>query len=63
MAPRMKLWVLRGYIGSPVGRWWSAAAYGVVGSAAPAGTAKCASATRIAVKPCACGAPLRGYGA
>jgi hypothetical protein len=32
-------------------------------SDAPDGTAKYASATRIAVKPCAYGAPLRGYGA
>jgi hypothetical protein len=30
---------------------------------APGGTPNCASATRIAVKPCAFGAPLRGCGA
>ena len=33
------------------------------GSASPDGTANCASARRIAVKPCACGAPLCGFGA
>ena len=33
------------------------------GSASPDGTADCASARRIAVKPCACGAPLCGFGA
>jgi hypothetical protein len=36
---------------------------GWVIAALPVGTAKCASATPIAVKPCAFGAPLRGCGA
>jgi hypothetical protein len=35
----------------------------LLGSGSPDGTTKYASATRIAVKPCACGAPLRGCGA
>jgi hypothetical protein len=48
LVPRRKLWVVQGAL---------------IGSAAPDGRAKCASATRIAVKPSACGAPLRGCGA
>jgi len=35
----------------------------VVASGSPVGTANYVSATRIAVKPCTFGAPLRGYGA
>jgi hypothetical protein len=45
--PRRKLWVIQGML---------------VGSASPDGTVNCAMATRIAVKSCACGAPLRGCG-
>ena len=33
------------------------------GSGALSGMGDCASAERIAVKPCAFGAPLRGFGA
>jgi hypothetical protein len=32
-------------------------------SGSPDGTTDCVSATRIAVKPCTFGAPLRGFGA
>jgi hypothetical protein len=46
--PRRKLWVIQGML---------------VGSASPDGRVNCASAKRIAVKPCAFGAPLRGCGA
>ena len=35
----------------------------LVGGASPDGTANFTSAMRIAVKPCAFGAPLRGCGA
>jgi hypothetical protein len=35
----------------------------LVGSGSPDGTTEYASATRIAVKPCTFGAPLRGCGA
>src|SRR5208283_1147915 len=60
---RLKLWVIRvGYI-APLAWWRGAPAWGLVGSAAPDGTAKCGPATRIAVKPCACGAPQCGFGA
>jgi hypothetical protein len=34
----------------------------LAGSASPDGAADFASAMQIAVKPCACGAPLRGCG-
>src|SRR5208283_2145512 len=63
LARRQKLWVIRvEYIAPPA--WWrGATASGLVGSAAPDGTAKCGPATRIAVKPCACGAPQCGFGA
>ena len=47
MVPRRELWVVQGML---------------VGSASRDGTANCALATRIAVKSCACGAPLRGCG-
>jgi hypothetical protein len=47
LVPLRKLWVVEGML---------------VGSASPDGTANCALATRIAVKSCACGAPLRGCG-
>jgi len=52
--PRRKLWVIQDNIESPA-RW--------VGGASPDGTANFVSARRIAVKPCAYGAPLRGCGA
>src|SRR5271165_5655422 len=46
---RLKLWVIRvGYI-APLAWWRGAPAWGLVGSAAPDGTAKCGPATRIAV--------------
>ena len=48
LVPRRKLWVIQGML---------------VGSASPDGRVNCASAKRIAVKPCAFGAPLRGCGA
>jgi hypothetical protein len=36
---------------------------GLVGSGSPDGTINYGSAARIAVKPCAFGAPLRGFAA
>jgi hypothetical protein len=47
MVPQRKLWVIQSVS---------------VGSGSPDGTANCALATRITVKSCACGAPLRGCG-
>jgi hypothetical protein len=46
MVPRQNLWVKKG----------------VKEAAAPAGTVECVLAGRIAVKACAFGAPLRGFG-
>ena len=54
LVPRRKLWVIQGNIKSPA-RW--------VGGASPDGTADFVSVMRIAVKPCAYGAPPRGCGA
>jgi hypothetical protein len=47
MVPRRKLWVVQGML---------------AGSGSPGGTANSALATRITVKSCACGAPLRAAG-
>ena len=47
LVPQRKLWVIQSVS---------------VGSGSPDDTANCALATRITVKSCACGAPLRGCG-
>ena len=52
-----------GYSGPNAWRWWGCAGVGSAGSGAADVTTKCDSARRIAVKPCACGAPLCGCGA
>jgi hypothetical protein len=62
LVPRRKPWVLCGYI-EPTRVVGCDGARGLLGSGSPDGTTKYASATRITVKPCACGAPLRGCGA
>jgi hypothetical protein len=59
LVPRRKLWVLGRYIES-IGVVGREGARELLGSGSPEGTIKYGSATRIAVKPCACGAPLRG---
>jgi hypothetical protein len=48
------------FAGEPTRVVGCAGARGLLGGGSPDGTTKYASATRIAVKPCACGAPLRG---
>jgi hypothetical protein len=65
LVPRRKLWVSQSNIESHKRRRCAATtSRGVlVDGASPDGTANFDSAMRIAVKPCACGAPLRGCGA
>jgi AcrR family transcriptional regulator len=52
-----------GYSRPHAWRWWGRAGVGLAGSGAPDVTTKCDSARRVAVKPCAFGAPLCGCGA